>query len=143
MIKEILLVFLAGCVIYTAYLFLFIRLSKHIYILSADEFEKQLTKTKRIQLIDLRIPRGYRKSRIANAQNIDFMRLDFHRKIKTMDNTQPVMVYCLSGFRSKMVLPTLCKAGFTNIYELNAGFSGWLRAGKPTVQEKSTCDAMK
>ena len=129
-IKIFLLVFLAVGVIYTVFLVLFVRLSKHIQILNVDEFEKQMATTKDAQIIDVRTPREFKKYRIAGAININQLRTDFTREIKKLDKTKPVMIYCLSGYRSKMVLPKFCRAGFKTIYELNPGFHGWLKAGK-------------
>ena len=129
-IEMILLVILATSVVYVIYLILFIRRSKHIQILNVDEFEKQLIATKEVRLIDVRTLHEFKKYRIAGAKNIDYLRPDFRREIKKLDKTKPVMVYCLSGYRSKMVLPVFCKVGFTTVYELNTGFSGWLKAGK-------------
>jgi len=127
----LLLSFLAAGVGYTVFLLVFNRLSKHIQMLNADEFEKQLEATKEAQLIDVRTHREFRKCHIAGAKNIDFLRVGFCREIKKLDKTKPVMVYCMSGYRSKMTLPAFCNAGFTAVYELNPGFSGWLKAGKP------------
>ena len=130
-IKLLLLLILAAGIIYVVYLILFVRLSKYIQILSVDEFEQQLAATEEAQLIDVRTPREFKKRRIAGAKNIDYLRIDFSCEIRKLDITKPVMVYCLSGYRSKMVLPKFCKAGFKTIYELNTGFSGWLKARKP------------
>ena len=87
---------------YLAYLRLFIRRSKHIHVLNVDEFEKQLSATDEALLIDVRTPREYKKYRIAGAKNIDYLSSGFRRRIKRLDQTKPVMVYCLSGYRSKM-----------------------------------------
>ena len=131
-------VFFAVGIIYTVCIIFFVRLSKqHFHILSVDEFEKRLTATKDAQVIDVRTPREFKKYRVAGAKNIDMLGLGFRKKIKKLDTTKPVMVYCLSGYRSKMVLPKFRRAGFTTIYELNAGFSGWLKAGKSIERENN------
>ena len=91
--------------------------------------------TKEIQLIDVRTLREFKKYRIAGAINIDYLSSGFRKEIRKLDKTKSIMVYCLSGYRSKMVLPIFSKAGFTTIYELNKGFSGWLKAGKPIEQK--------
>ena len=126
-------VFFAAGVIYTVCIISFVRLSKqHFHILSVDEFEKRLTATEDAQIIDVRMPREYKKYRIAGAKNMNMLGYGFRKKIKKLDKTKAVMVYCQSGYRSKMVLPKFRKMGFTTIYELNEGFSGWLKAGKST-----------
>ena len=136
----LLIVFLAVGVVYIVFLKIFIRSSKHIQVLNADEFEKRLAATRDAQIIDVRTPREYRKYRIVGAKNIDYLNNDFHREIKKLDKTKPVMIHCHSGYRSKMALPNFCKAGFRTIYELDSGFSGWLKAGKPIEPTKSRND---
>ena len=128
--KILLLIFLAVGIGYTVFLSVFNRSSKHIHILNVDEFEIQLEVTKEAQIIDVRTHSEFKKRHIAGAKNIDYLRVDFRREINKLDKTKPVMVYCMSGYRSKMTLPTLRNAGFTTIYELDSGFSGWVKAGK-------------
>jgi len=129
--KIILLVLAAVGVVYTVVLNVFVRSSKRIQILNVDDFEKQLTATKDAQIIDVRKPFEYNKQRIAGAKNIDYLSIDFRKEIKKLDKSKPTFVYCHSGYRSKMVLPTLSKAGFKIIYQLDSGFGGWVKAEKP------------
>ena len=129
--KILILIILLAGVAYTLYIIFFARLSKNIQILNADEFENRLEATKDVQLIDVRTAREYIKYRIAGAINIDYLRVDFRKEIKKLDKNKPVMVYCHSGYRSKMVLPIFSNAGFKTINELNTGFSGWVKAEKP------------
>jgi rhodanese-related sulfurtransferase len=128
---------LAVGILYTVTSILFVRLSKHYQILSVDEFKKQLAMTEEALLIDVRTPREFKKHRIVGACNINFLSMVFRRKIRKLDNGKPVMVYCHSGYRSKMALPEFRKAGFTTIYELHTGFMGWLKAGKPKLLRKT------
>jgi len=140
-ITNIALLFFAALgVAYVVFIKLFIRSSKHIHSLNTDDFEKHLAATKEALLIDARTPREFKKYRIAGAINIDYLNVNFHREIKKLDKTKPVMVYCHSGYRSKMALPNFCKAGFKTIYELDTGFSGWLKAGKTVETAKSRSD---
>ena len=131
-----LLVFAAVGVGYTVILNVFVRRSKQIHILNEDEFEKQLAATKDALIIDVRTPREYKKYRIAGAINIDYLNVNFRKEIKKLDKSKPVMVYCHSGYRSKMALPTLSKAGYKTIYELDTGFNGWFKANKPIKTNK-------
>ena len=133
-IRVIILIFLATGVFYIIVLNVFIRKSNHVQILNVDDFEKQLATTKEAQLIDVRTSREFKKYRIESAKNIDYLSITFRRDLKKLDKTKPVLVYCHSGYRSKMVLPILSRKGFTSIYELNTGFSGWLKAQKAIEQ---------
>jgi len=132
---ALLLGFVAIGVLYVLYLFVFIRSSKQVYILNVDEFEIQMTATKEALLIDVRTSREFNKYRIEGSKNIDFLSYDFKKEIKKLDKSRPVMIYCHSGYRSKMVLPMFRRAGFKTLYELDGGFISWLKAGKPVEHD--------
>jgi len=106
--------------------------SKQIRCLNADEFEKQLITTKGEQLIDVCTQTEFDECHIPEAKNIDFRSSVFRSEIEKLDKTKPVLIYCLSGVRSKLTALICKKAGFESICELDSGLRGWLEAGKPT-----------
>jgi len=95
-----------------------------------NEFEKQIIATKGEQLIDVCTPREFEKYHIPNAKNIDFRSRGFRKQIEALDKTKPVLIYCLSGVRSKITAMMCHKAGFKTIYELDKGMKGWMKAEK-------------
>jgi len=105
--------------------------SKQIQCLDVDEFERQLIITKGEQLIDVCTQKEFEKYHIREAKNIDFQSSIFREEIEKLDKTKPVLIYCLSGVRSKLTALMCRKAGFESIYELDLGLNGWLKAGKP------------
>ena len=109
----------------------FICSSKQIQCLSVDEFEHQLIATKFEQLIDVCKQKEFGKCHIPGAKNIDFRSSDFRREIGKLDKTKPILLYCLSGVRSKLTASICKKAGFVSIYELDRGFRAWIEADKP------------
>ena len=108
-----------------------------IQIISVDEFEKQLIATKGEQLIDVRTSQEFGKYRITSAKNIDFRSPDFRKEIEKLDKTRPVLIYCLSGVRSKSALAIFQEAGFKTVYDLEGGINAWSKAGKPIDQDLS------
>jgi len=111
--------------------------SGQVRSISVDEFEKQLIATKGEQLIDVRTPQEFEKYRIVSAKNINYNGSDFRSQIERLDKTKPVLVYCLSGVRSKSAANVIRAAGFKIIYELEGGINAWSRAGKPINQDLS------
>ena len=101
------------------------------------EFEKQLIATKGEQLIDVRTPQEFDRYRIPSAKNINVGSRDFRKEIEKLDKSKPVLIYCLSGNRSKTALAILREAGFKTIYELDRGINDWSRAGKSIDQDLS------
>jgi len=111
--------------------------SGQVKSVGVDEFEKQLIATKGEQLIDVRTPQEFEKYRIVSAKNINFNNSDFRKQIEKLDKTKPVLVYCLSGGRSKSAANQFVAAGFKIVYELDGGINSWSRAGKKIDQDLS------
>jgi rhodanese-related sulfurtransferase len=105
--------------------------------ISVKEFEKQIDLTKAEQLIDVRTPLEFDKYHIQGAKNIDFRCPEFKNAIEKLDKTKPVLIYCLSGGRSKAALAVFRKAGFTTVYELDGGINAWSKLGKAITEDLS------
>lgn len=99
-------------------------------LISLKEMQ-ELSKLEGMQLVDVRTPTEYADGHIANAENIDFWSLNFDEKIKTLDKSKPIIVYCKSGGRSAKCAAKLKAKGFKKIYDLKGGFSKWSLEGMP------------
>jgi len=104
---------------------------------NVDEFEKQLIAAKGEQIIDVRTAQEFEKYRIRSAKNIDFRSPNFRQDIEKLDKDRPVLVYCLSGVRSRAALMAFQNAGFKTVFNLDGGINAWSRAGKPIDQDLS------
>lgn len=85
----------------------------------------------RVQLIDVRTPEEYKEGYIAYAKNVNFYDTDFLTRLEKLDKNKPVYLYCKSGGRSGQASARLLDAGFSLVYDLKGGFSGWKSAGLP------------
>jgi rhodanese-related sulfurtransferase len=100
--------------------------------LTADEFEKDITTKKNIQILDVRTPGEFFAGHIKNAMLADWNnKTEFERRIAFVDKNKPVYVYCLAGGRSAAAADKMRKAGYTNVYELSGGTNAWRAASKP------------
>ncbi len=108
-----------------------------IQSVGVDEFEKRLITTKGEQLIDVRTPQEFEKYRIQSARNINFKDTNFRKEIGKLDKNKPVLIYCLSGARSKAALKAFQDAGFKTVYDLSGGINAWSKAGKSIDQDLS------
>ncbi|WP_127844758.1 rhodanese-like domain-containing protein [Psychroflexus aestuariivivens] len=94
-----------------------------VNIVSSSEM-KEIMSQDSIQLIDVRSLKEFREGHLKNAQNIIYDE-DFAEKIKTLDKSRSVAVYCQTGRRSSDCSEILKKAGFEKIYDLDGGLSEW------------------
>ena len=115
----------------------FIRSSNQPQIqnLNVNEFEKQIVATNSEQLIDVRTPQEFARSHIPNAKNININGIAFRKEIEKLDKSKPVLVYCMSGGRSKSAMEVFREAGFATVYNLSGGITAWSSEGKPIDQD--------
>lgn len=99
---------------------------KVIHRVDNATFAQQMTNSPEAQLIDVRTPEEYKEGRIENAVNINYYDDDFAQQaISKLDKNKPVLVYCARGGRSAKAAKVLKKQGFTEIYDLKTGYTGW------------------
>ena len=78
-----------------------------------------------VQLVDVRTPKEFKESHLKGAQNICVTSDDFSEKVKTLDKSKPVYVYCKKGGRSADAAEQLKEMGFTKIYDMDGGILLW------------------
>lgn len=106
--------------------------SQNFKSIDVTEFKSTLEKTNNTQLIDVRTAEEYAGGHIDNAKNIDWNGNDFDTQVASLDKTKPVLVYCLSGGRSKKAAAKLNELGFKEVIELNGGYLAWEKANPKT-----------
>lgn len=74
-------------------------------------------------VFDIRDDRSYEQGRIPGAQRISDQII--RRLRKTEQRDAPVIVYCYHGNSSKDIARLLCDFGFTNVYNLEGGYTAW------------------
>ena len=108
--------------------------SDTVEVISPQHFLESLENDEDGQLIDVRTTEEFGVSHIKEAQNICVTDADFEEKIKTLDKTKPVYVYCRSGGRSARAAKILEEKGFTKVYDLQGGITSWDEEGLETEQ---------
>ncbi|MCO5260038.1 MAG: thioredoxin domain-containing protein [Crocinitomicaceae bacterium] len=106
--------------------------------LSATEFLNKIKELGSPQLVDVRTPNEFKGGHIENAVNIDWNGSNFNDGIAKLDKTKPVMVYCLSGGRSKAAAKEMRKQGFENVIEMTGGMMEWRSKKLPEVSGEQT-----
>ena len=100
-------------------------------VLTPQEFKQQLSETEGGVLLDVRTPGEFAQGHLENAVNIDWNEADFDARVKKMDQSSPVFVYCLSGGRSAAAAEHMRSLGFSNVFEMEGGILAWRSANLP------------
>lgn len=106
--------------------------SQNFKSVDVAEFKSTLEKNSEIQLIDVRTEDEFKGGHITNAKNIDWNSANFDIQSSALDKAKPVLVYCLSGGRSKKAASKLKELGFKEVIELNGGYLAWSKANPQT-----------
>ena len=111
--------------------------------ISVSDFDKKISATPNVQLIDVRTPEEYAGGHLKNAININYNSDDFEHQLASLDKSKPVLVYCLSGGRSSKAASKMQEMEFSEIYNLDGGIMKWNSAGKPVDQGAAAPSASK
>ncbi len=105
----------------------------------------ELCQQQSVDVIDVRTPAEFRQLHATIARNVPLDSLDPEAVMTARNGTaregtadQPLYVICKSGGRSKMACEKLCRAGYTNIINVEGGTSAWAAANLPVVRGKKT-----
>lgn len=94
----------------------------------------EIIKGKDVQLVDVRTPNEVAAGKIEGAVSIDYYGKNFKEEIAKLDKGETIAVYCRSGGRSGRAMSILKELGFTKIYNLSSGMSGWQSNKMPVVK---------
>jgi thioredoxin len=102
--------------------------SQNFKSVNVETFKTTLENTNDVQLIDVRTEDEFNGGHIKNAKNISIASENWNSSIGNLDKTKPVLVYCLSGGRSKKAATELKELGFKEVIELDGGYLAWSKA---------------
>jgi hydroxyacylglutathione hydrolase len=83
----------------------------------------------RVAVVDVRERSEWEAGHIAGALNIPLGHLTDH--VAELERDRPLVLHCQSGGRSSVAASLLRSLGFTNVFNLSDGFTGWQRRGLP------------
>lgn len=105
--------------------------------LSSTEFEKRIN-TEHPQILDVRTATEYQSGHLKNSLQADWLITDqFADRVKYLDKTKPLLVYCASGMRSAAAAKWLLANGFVDVKNLKSGLISWKQEGKPIEAENN------
>lgn len=115
-------IFALGFILYPK---LAVRLNKNIKHISAEEAHKLIIENKELLVVDVRTPGEYKSGHIERAKSMPVGELSLRINELQRYKDKPLLVHCASGGRSPAAVRLLLKNGFTNVYHMKSGLSGW------------------
>lgn len=98
--------------------------------ISATEFEKGINLSD-VQILDVRTAEEYNSGHLANALQANWNNeKEFQERVKALDKTKPIYIYCLGGGRSNEAMQCLKKNGYGTIYNMKGGINAWKQENK-------------
>ena len=104
----------------------------HIKELSSQELKEKLDRRESMIVIDVRDENEWRSGgHIPSAIHLSkgVIERDIEKKIQ--DPGTQIVVYCSGGFRCILTADNLQKMGYTDVFSLDGGLTGWVAAGYP------------
>ena len=102
--------------------------------LDVEHFKAALEKNDAL-LIDVRTPDEFVQGHIEAAANVDWNGGSFLQDLSGINKSEPVLLYCASGNRSRKALDALKKFGFTDVQHLKGGIVAWEKQGEPVITQ--------
>jgi len=93
--------------------------------LNAEEARTVLEEYEEITILDVRSDQEFSNERIQGAVNVPHNHPRFTQRVEQLTETEAILIYCLRGRRSSLVLSELTEAVEGKIYHLEAGIIGW------------------
>ncbi|HBE40195.1 MAG TPA: MBL fold metallo-hydrolase [Bacteroidales bacterium] len=95
--------------------------------ISASDLHEMVTGTSNFVLLDVRTITEFEDNHIKGAINIPVGEL--RTRYRELDNKKPTILICSSGNRSSLGTSILSRNGFTNLFNVAGGMSGYSAAG--------------
>jgi len=96
-----------------------------------EEFDK-LRADKKNVVLDVRTKKEFDAGHIPGAMNLDWNGPDFAKKAAELDKSKTYLVHCAAGVRSAKACSLMSGTlKMSNCINLEPGFKGWEKAGKP------------
>ena len=100
--------------------------------ISIEEAKTIIVSKPNLVILDVRTQEEYDDSHIEDALLIPISELE--DRLDELSEDEELLVYCRTGNRSSSAINILTRNGFTKVFHMNDGITGWIQAGYPTVK---------
>ncbi len=98
--------------------------NKSCSAISPREAKETMSADENAMLLDVREKDEYKRGHIAGSKNISVGSINASKSKLPSDKDATIIVYCLSGMRSKGACKMLATLGYTNLFNLG-GINSW------------------
>ena len=98
----------------------------------------EVSKAKKIALIDVRTPAEYREIHAEGARNVPLDQLDPRVLTADCSNADCIYLICRSGSRGRQACERFLTTGFDRVANVEGGTLAWKQAGLPVVRGRKT-----
>lgn len=102
-----------------------IQAQSGINSVNSTEVASLIQKNKKLVILDVRTPSEYAQGHLANSINIDVNQPDVKDRLEKLDKNASYLVYCRTKNRSGVVANYMIQNGFTSVYQMMDGITGW------------------
>ena len=95
---------------------------------------EKLAKDPAVFVLDVRTPGEYAEGRIERGTLVPVDELANRLAELPADKEKPVLVYCAMGGRSARAATMLAAQGWTTVFNLEGGITGWREEGRPVAK---------
>lgn len=99
--------------------------------ISSKEAYAMLSAKKNLIVIDARTPEEFSAGHVKGAININIRQSDAYAKIDKLNPQKKYVVYCRTNHRSQVVVDYMKQKGFTQVFQITDGWTGWSANGLP------------
>jgi len=99
----------------------------HLPQLSVEELHTMATRGRAMTLVDVRAPAEYASYHVENTINIPVQ--DLRTRHRELDKNLPLVLVCSTGIRSSIGGSILKMKGFTDVFSVAGGMTGYSAAG--------------
>ena len=101
-----------------------------------NQLYKKMLNGEKVYILDTRESKEYQVSNVKNAIHVGYNNFSVD-KVKDLNKSTTVIVYCTIGARSEQVGEKLKKAGFNEVYNLYGGMIHWKNQGYPVYNSQN------
>ena len=105
----------------------------NVKTIDVQELKKCMEQDPHLCLIDVREANEWEEQRIPGARHIPKGILVDTIATVVTDKHWPIYLHCKGGTRSLWAAERLVEMGYTDVYSVNSGITGWAQSGYPIL----------